>query len=436
MDAKQDSDKLGDIAQNVPASMAPAQMQATQLASAASRRGGVRPNQAMNGKNTDRYYRSIARENAQARNDEPLEAKTPAGLAIPALKTEERQLANRLAEGLTLEKLKELGVPENKPGARGLEERVATKPLAPIVDNAFHGLRKDTAVDVLDRRRYGELFEHPPLPQSEHAAARGRRPHRGDAQLLPLSRCAAAEASEHPFAVHVEVAGCPWNAEHRLARIGIAAKPIDQSSGRRATSCSWSTSRARWTRPTSCRWCSGACSDWSSSLARTTRSPWSSMPGPRAWSCRRRRASTRPRSCRRSSSCGPAARPTAARASSSPTTVASQNFIKNGTNRVILATDGDFNVGVTDDDELVELIEAKAKSGVFLSVLGFGMGNIKDGKLEKLADKGNGHYAYIDSPARGLQGPGRGDGLDAGHRRQGRQDPGRVQPREGRPSSG
>ena len=78
--------------------------------------------------------------------------------------------------------------------------------------------------------------------------------------------------------------------------------------------------------------------------------------------------------------------------------VAAQNFIKNGTNRVILATDGDFNVGITDDDKLVELIEAKAKSGVFLSVLGFGMGNLKDATLEKLADKGNGHYAYIDSP--------------------------------------
>ena len=63
-----------------------------------------------------------------------------------------------------------------------------------------------------------------------------------------------------------------------------------------------------------------------------------------------------------------------------------------------LATDGDFNVGTTSQDELIRLIEAKAKSGVFLSVLGFGMGNLKDGTLERLADKGNGHYAYIDSP--------------------------------------
>ena len=74
-----------------------------------------------------------------------------------------------------------------------------------------------------------------------------------------------------------------------------------------------------------------------------------------------------------------------------------KSFIKNGSNRVILATDGDFNVGISDRGELVKLIEAKRESGVYLSVLGFGMGNLKDGQLEALADKGNGHYAYIDS---------------------------------------
>ncbi|MCI0722542.1 MAG: von Willebrand factor type A domain-containing protein [Acidobacteria bacterium] len=73
------------------------------------------------------------------------------------------------------------------------------------------------------------------------------------------------------------------------------------------------------------------------------------------------------------------------------------NFIRGGTNRVILATDGDFNVGVTNQGELTRLIEEKARSGVFLSVLGFGMGNYKDSTLEKLADKGNGNYAYVDS---------------------------------------
>jgi len=77
--------------------------------------------------------------------------------------------------------------------------------------------------------------------------------------------------------------------------------------------------------------------------------------------------------------------------------VAQENFIKNGINRVILATDGDFNVGVTSHGELVRLIEEKRKSGVFLTVLGFGQGNIKDSTMESLADKGDGNYAYIDS---------------------------------------
>jgi Ca-activated chloride channel family protein len=76
--------------------------------------------------------------------------------------------------------------------------------------------------------------------------------------------------------------------------------------------------------------------------------------------------------------------------------VATENFIKGGTNRVLLATDGDWNVGITDQTSLTHLIETQAKSGVFLSVLGFGFGNLKDSTMERLADKGNGHYAYID----------------------------------------
>ena len=79
--------------------------------------------------------------------------------------------------------------------------------------------------------------------------------------------------------------------------------------------------------------------------------------------------------------------------------MASKNFEKGGINRVILATDGDFNVGVTNRTELVELIESKRKSGVFLSVLGFGTGNMQDSTMEMLADKGNGNYAYIDNKA-------------------------------------
>ena len=73
------------------------------------------------------------------------------------------------------------------------------------------------------------------------------------------------------------------------------------------------------------------------------------------------------------------------------------NFIEKGINRVILCTDGDFNVGLTSEGELTRLIEDERKHDVFLTVLGFGMGNLKDSTMEKLADKGNGNYAYIDT---------------------------------------
>ena len=76
---------------------------------------------------------------------------------------------------------------------------------------------------------------------------------------------------------------------------------------------------------------------------------------------------------------------------------AMENFIRNGNNRVILATDGDFNVGVSSTSELVRMIEEYREKGVFLTVLGFGMGNYKDNRMEQLADKGNGNYFYIDN---------------------------------------
>lgn len=77
--------------------------------------------------------------------------------------------------------------------------------------------------------------------------------------------------------------------------------------------------------------------------------------------------------------------------------IAQENFIKGGNNRVILATDGDFNVGVSNEGELVRLIEDKRKEGVALTILGFGTGNYKDSQMEQLADKGNGNYYYIDT---------------------------------------
>lgn len=77
--------------------------------------------------------------------------------------------------------------------------------------------------------------------------------------------------------------------------------------------------------------------------------------------------------------------------------LASKNFVEGGNNRVVLATDGDFNVGPSTPEQLTDLIEEHARSGVYISVLGFGMGNLKDNTMEAIADHGNGNYAYIDT---------------------------------------
>lgn len=81
--------------------------------------------------------------------------------------------------------------------------------------------------------------------------------------------------------------------------------------------------------------------------------------------------------------------------------LAASHFIKDGNNRVVMTTDGDFNTGQSSDADMQKLIEQKRKTGIFLSVLGFGMGNYKDNKMELLADKGNGNYAYIDNISEG-----------------------------------
>jgi Ca-activated chloride channel family protein len=205
-------------------------------------------------------------------------------------------------------------------------------------------------------------------------------------------------SSEDPFAVHVEVAGCPWNAQHRLAPIGIAAKLIDQSQ-RPASNLVFLVD------------VSGSMQDpnklplvqWSlqrlveqlgenDQVAIVVYAAASGLVLPSTSYIHKSEIISAIEQLRAGGSTNGGAGIQLAY------NVAAQHFIKKGTNRVILATDGDFNVGVSSQGELIRLIEVKAKSGIYLSVLGFGMGNIKDGMLEQLADKGNGHYAYIDSP--------------------------------------
>jgi len=201
---------------------------------------------------------------------------------------------------------------------------------------------------------------------------------------------------ETPFSVDMEVAECPWNTEHRLLRIGLKGREIagDQ---RGATNIVFLI-------------------DVSGSMRDENKLPL--VKEAMAMLVEQLGEDDRVSIVTYAASTGVRLEPTCGNEHEKILTaidgliaggsthgsagiqlaykLAEEHFVEGGVNRVILATDGDLNVGITKDEELVELIQEKATSGVFLTVLGVGTGNLKDSKMEKLADKGNGAYAYLD----------------------------------------
>ena len=208
-----------------------------------------------------------------------------------------------------------------------------------------------------------------------------------------------APSGRDPFTSHVEVAGCPWNTDHRLARIGLKGWEIPNDE-----------------RPDSNL---VFLIDVSGSMSDDNKLPL--LKDALGLLVQQLGSSDRVAIVVYAGAAGLVLQSTAAdderaileamdRLKAGGSThgsagihlayeTAAAHFVEGGVNRVILATDGDFNVGTTSQAGLIELVEQKARSGIFLTVLGFGMGNYKDSTLEKLADKGNGNYAYIDTRA-------------------------------------
>ena len=202
-----------------------------------------------------------------------------------------------------------------------------------------------------------------------------------------------------PFAMNAEVAACPWRPEHRLVRVGLKGKEIaygERPACQLVFLVDVSGSMAGENRlPLVIRSLSAlvASLDEQDQIAIVTYAGSSGVALPSTSARQKHTLITAIESLRSGGSTNGASGIVTAYE------LARQNFIELGVNRVILCTDGDFNVGTTDASSLVELIQKEAQSGVFLSVLGFGMGNYQDARMEQLADKGNGNYAYIDSYA-------------------------------------
>jgi len=203
-------------------------------------------------------------------------------------------------------------------------------------------------------------------------------------------------AGREPFGASIEIAECPWNVAHRLARIGLKGREIDR--GRREPSSlvfllDVSGSMNQPNKLPLLQASLGLLVDELDDRDRVAIVVYAGasglvLPSTSGSSRGEIRAALARLSAGGSTNGGEGLR--------LAYETARQNFVRGGTNRVILATDGDFNVGVTSQAELLSLIEDDARRGIFLTALGFGMGNYQDSTLEMLADKGNGNYAYID----------------------------------------
>lgn len=200
-----------------------------------------------------------------------------------------------------------------------------------------------------------------------------------------------------PFAARVEVAGCPWAPSHRLARIGLQGRRIPEDQRRPANLVFLLDVSGSMSAPVKLPLLKAGLSMLVRNLSRRDRvavvvyagASGVVLPSTR---CDQRHAileALEQLSARGSTNAGSGIQLAYQEAT--------RNFVPGGVNRVILATDGDFNVGVTNRGELTRLIEEKARTGVFLTVLGLGMGNLKDATLEELSRRGNGNYAYLDT---------------------------------------
>jgi len=202
-----------------------------------------------------------------------------------------------------------------------------------------------------------------------------------------------------PFAVHMDVAGCPWTPAHRLVRIGLKGRELPRGERPPSNLVFLLDVSGSMDAPNKLPLVKAALRMLVGELGPSDRVAIVVYAGGEGLALPSTAASDKPAILAAIESLSPGGTTHGSAGIRLAYETAAGAFIEGGVNRVVLATDGDFNVGVTNQGDLVRLIEQKAKAGVFLTVLGFGMGNLKDSTLEKLADHGNGNYAYIDSLA-------------------------------------
>ncbi len=202
---------------------------------------------------------------------------------------------------------------------------------------------------------------------------------------------------EHPFSVYTELAVCPWNSNHQLLQVGLRGKKIEKSSLPPSNLVFLIDVSGSMQAPNKLPLLKSAFGLLINELRPRDRVAivvYAGAAGLVLESTPGNRKETIMAAIDKLEAGGSTAGGAGLKLAYSE---AEKNFVKGGNNRIILATDGDFNVGESSNGGMERLVEAKRDLGVFITVLGFGMGNIKDDKMEIIADKGNGNYSYIDN---------------------------------------
>jgi Ca-activated chloride channel family protein len=209
----------------------------------------------------------------------------------------------------------------------------------------------------------------------------------------------ASPRDKTPFAASMEVASAPWNPAHRLVRIGLKGREIPESERPALNLVFLLDVSGSMDMPNKLPLVKESMRVLVEKLKPTDRVAIAVYAGASGLALPSTPASKKQEILSALDSLNAGGSTNGAMGIQLAYDIAKANFIEGGANRVVLCTDGDFNIGVTNQGDLTRLIAEKAKSGVFLTVLGFGMGNYKDATLQKLADTGNGNYGYVDNAA-------------------------------------
>jgi Ca-activated chloride channel family protein len=270
-----------------------------------------------------------------------------------------------------------------------------TESYATIDENAFRAVAQhplSTFSADVDRASYANV---------RRFLVEGRRPPRDAVRIEEMINYfpyePPARRGDEPIAVATEVGGAPWRAGHQLLRIGLSTPPVELRSAPAANLVFLIDVSGSMNGPDRLPLVKRSLRLLVNQLREDDRVAIVVYAGAAGLVLPSTRGSERRTildAIERLEAGGSTAGGAGLRLAYD---VARRNFIPGGNNRVILASDGDFNVGVSSDAEMVRLIEEKRREGTFLTVLGFGRGNLKDSKMEQLADRGNGNYAYIDN---------------------------------------